>query len=208
MPSPWHWNETSHRYHNTETGRFLSANQMAPLRDAFVESQRQGITDITDKLYGREITIQEWVLQFRSELKITYLDQYMIARGGRKVMTQSDYGRVGGFLREQFQYLNALAESVAKGEISEAQLRTRSQMYINSSVKAFEAGKVASYSGLKLPAVPGQDSECLSNCKCRWQISETAKEWRCTWIRTAAESCPTCRQRAAEWAPLVISKAA
>ena len=210
MPSPWRWNGTSHRYHNSETGRFLSANQMAPLRDQFIEAQYSETSLLADRLAAGDITIQQWVLDFRKVLKTTYFDEYAIARGGRNAMTQANYGELGGLLKAQYKWLNNFASEIADGTQSLAQIKARSGLYIASATNAFERGKAASYGMPKLSQYPGDGkTECLRQCKCHLQIEETATVWQVHWklgpVRT--EHCGDCLGLAAEWAPLVIKKA-
>lgn len=146
------------------------------------------------------------VTSMRDALRDTYAAEYMAGKGGRNAMTQADWGRLGHMLREQYVYLNEFATEVADGKLSQAQIAARANLYFNSATQAFERGRVA-VRGISLPAMPGDgSSECRSNCKCRWEIEETATEWRCTWVLSAAEHCPTCNERASKWAPLIIRK--
>ena len=47
----------------------------------------------------------------------------------------------------------------------------------------------------------------IHNCKCRWEIKETATEVRATWrLNAAAENCDGCKGRASSYAPHTIQK--
>lgn len=48
---------------------------------------------------------------------------------------------------------------------------------------------------------------CLSNCRCRWEITETKTEIRATWVlNTSAEHCADCEARASMYSPYTITK--
>ena len=59
---------------------------------------------------------------------------------------------------------------------------------------------------LPLPAMPAQGTQCHTRCGCSWSVEEFADRWEATWVRGKGDSCQTCVQRAAEWAPYVITK--
>ena len=122
-------------------------------------------------------------------------------------MTQSDYGRVGGLLKRQYQYLDNFAKEIGAGKLSQGQVETRSKMYINSSTQAFERGKASTLGLPQLPAYPGDgQTRCRTNCKCNWRIIDKETHWECTWNLNPAEHCDDCLANAARWNPLVIPK--
>ena len=97
MPTktPWVWNESLQRYRSTETGRFLGPRQMLELRDVFAQAQRARTSELAARLTTGEITATAWQGEMKGIIKQTYIDQYVMAKGGRAQMTQADYGRVG-----------------------------------------------------------------------------------------------------------------
>ena len=207
MTSPWIWLPKLKRYRNTKTGRFIGAAQMATLKDIFLAAQRDKMDALAAKLGRDAMTRREMILEAREVIKGTTLDCYALAKGGRGHMTQADYGRVGAMVKVQYAALQGLEQRLKDGKLSQAQLAYQLKLYVNATKAAFERGKVASYGVPDLPAMPGDGtSECRVNCKCSWKIVETDTEWQCTWQRSAAESCPTCVQRARLWAPLRVPK--
>jgi hypothetical protein len=211
-PPIWEWNQGSKRYHNKKTGEFIGQKKMVEKRDIFTDRQKSRIADqeLTEKLANGEITIQRWILRQREIVKQTFVDQYVMGKGGRNNMTQRDWGRVGNMLKDQYGYLQNFGQKIADGELSVAQIRNRSQMYISSSAQAFEKGKSASYGNFTLPAHPADgQTVCGSNCKCQWLITEFDDRWECVWnINESAENCPDCQDNARRWNPLVILKSA
>ena len=67
----------------------------------------------------------------RQQIKETHLAQYMVAAGGRNRMTAADYGRVGAALRTQYRFLNAFAGDILRGNLSDAQIKARANMYFS-----------------------------------------------------------------------------
>lgn len=197
----------AHNWRDKRTGRFITETNMR----AFMETYQEARTEIGRNLAGRlannEITLQQWTLQMRGEIRNTFSAEYMAGRGGRNAMTQADWGRVGSMLRGQYQFLDGFARDIAAGNLSEAQIAARANLYFGSARQAFERAKAISRGMPDLPAYPCDgSSECLSNCHCRWDISETRNEWRARWVLGAAEHCATCSDRAGMWNPLVIPK--
>ena len=72
---------------------------------------------------------------------------------------------------------------------------------------SFEVGRAGAFQ-VQLPAYPGDgSSECMVNDKCYWDVRLDIPNGQvlATWVRTAAESCPTCIKRAVEWNPYTIT---
>lgn len=206
--SPWTYDQRSRRYRHTETGRFIGQRQMVDLRDQFVAAKRDTGTNLAQQLGRGDITIQQWELEMRRNVKTAFVDEYVLGKGGRNAMTQSDWGTVGRMVKDQYQFAHQFARDIADGKLSQAQIEARSRLYFESATQAYERGRVASYGAPTLPAYPGDSStRCRANCKCNWSIEETETEWRCTWQLTpSAENCPDCQENARRWSPLVLSK--
>lgn len=205
--SPWVWSQESKRYRNTADGRFIGQRKMTELRDQFIEAKRGNGANLARELANGTMTVQEFELGFRWEIKSTFVDQYVLGKGGRNAMTQADFGTVGAMIKSQYAYAHRFAQDIAAGKLSQAQIAQRAGLYIDSSTQAFERGKTASYGMPSLPDYPASGNQiCKSNCKCSWSIAETDEEWRCTWLTSSGESCDTCIENAAKWAPLIIAK--
>jgi hypothetical protein len=205
--SPWEWNPKSQRYYNTTSGQFLSNAKMLDLRDQFTAAKQGSIRALAGDVASGKISVQEWTLGFRQQVKTTYLDEYILARGGRNNMTQADWGRVGQMVKTQYQYQAQFAADVAAGKLTEPQIAARSSMYINSATQAYEKGRVAGRGMPSLPQYPGDgNTVCHANCKCNWDIEETDTEWLATWSLGAAEHCDDCVDLAGRYNPLRMQK--
>ena len=212
----WSWDGRTRRYRVTSAGSdalgqnagtFVSQKKMAGLRDVFISQQKNQVNGLAQQLADGDITLNQWVLGMRQNVKDSFIDQYMLSAGGRNNMTQSDWGRIGQMVRNQYEYLDGFASDIAGGRYTESGVAARSRMYVESSSQAFERGNTVTRGMPDLPAYPGDGStQCLSNCRCRWAIKETETDWQCTWKLAAAEHCLDCVNRADEWNPLVVPK--
>lgn len=207
-PSPWVWEQNTKRYRNTQTGQFVGNRQMVQLRDRFIDAQKDKMDNLATRLANKEIALRGWESGMRSQIRQTFIDQYVLGKGGRNRMTQADWGRVGRMARTQYEYASQFARDIADGKLSEAAIASRSKLYVESSSQAFERGQSASYGGFELPAYPGDgQTVCRSNCKCHWNITETDESWECRWALSGNEHCPDCVENGANWNPLVVLKA-
>lgn len=205
--TPWVWNESLQRYRSTETGRFLGSRQMLELRDVFAESQKARTSELAARLTTREITATQWQAEMKGIIRQTYIDQYVMAKGGRSQMTQADYGRVGRMLRDQYKFLQGFESDIKAGKLAPGQIATRANLYVESSTQAYERGRSESLGMPQLPAYPGDGStQCRSNCKCHWEIVPTESGWDCFWRLGDAQHCGGCQTNAGTWNPLQVSK--
>ena len=206
MTSPWRWLPKAKRYQNTKTGRFIGPKQMEVLRDTFVQAQYAKMEALVDRMDRQQITRREWVTASRDVIRGTLVDLYALGKGGRGAMTQADYGRVGAMAKYHYQKLQGFEADVRDGKLTLSRAKYRAKQYITAVKQAFERGRVASYGIPGLPAMPGEGSECLYNCKCKWRIVETDTEWLCYWELSTVEHCPTCARRGQMWNPYRIPK--
>lgn len=207
--SAWEWVASARQYRLVSSGRFLSPASVAALRDLFVSGYAQRFDALAARLGRGEITVAEWELAMRSQVRSAFVAQYALGRGGFAQLQTVDRMRLGVLVGEQFVHLHRFAADVAGGQLSEAQIAARSQLYASSSARAESEGHQRAYRGLELPAHPGDGSTaCRSNCACRWTVSDRGDSWAATWHLgpVDGEHCPDCAERASRWSPLVIAK--
>jgi hypothetical protein len=207
----WGWLKSAFAFVNKIVGKVLS-----PRAEESVMTHGLDVSDAlaktaTDSLLNNQISASQWESQMRLTLKNNYIQQYLLGIGGKGNMTQADYGSIGGMLAEQYKYLRNFAQQIANGQLSEAEIQRRVEMYINSAREAWNRAR-ARIHGIpdgSLPDYPGSGhTECLTNCKCAWEIEESDTEWRAFWrlgyVRT--EHCTDCVHRSQEWSPYIIPK--
>ena len=163
-PSPYIWLPDLQRYRDTATGRWASSAEVRGWGQTRMDDAADHARGMAGALTERDITLGQWERNMREQIKEQYVQQYLLGRGGRDLMTAEDWGSIGGALAEQYSWLNKFSAQIATGELSEKQIAARSEMYLRSAREAFERAR-----GRAQPDVTG----------IRWNI-------------TAAESCVDC----------------
>lgn len=212
----WSWDSASRRYRvtaegaatlNQTAGTFIGQKKMLDFREQIIVSSKERVNGLSAQLGKGDINLNQWTLAMRQEIKDNFINQYMLAHGGRNTMSQADWGRVGQMVRNQYQYLDRFATDIAGGRYNESAVASRARMYAEASSQAFERSKVAARGMPDMPQYPGAgNTPCLSNCKCYWDIKENDKEWLCYWTLTPTENCAGCITNATTWNPLVVPK--
>lgn len=207
----YYWDKTAQRYRD-DSGKFVSAEQVRQWVRLSIESNRDFAGTIAEQVSTGGVNTTEARALIREELKREYIRQATAGRGGRSEMTQSDWGRVGAMLKNQYQYLDGFMSDIDNMNLTEGQIRARLNMYFESSSQAYETFNAIAH-GIDptlLPHYPGDGSTiCMTNCKCYWDLkprytSGVLIGYDCFWTRTIEESCPDCIARASEYNPLEI----
>ena len=200
--SPYIWLPDLQRYRDTATGRWASSAEVRGWGQTRMDDAADHARGMAGALAERDITLGQWERNMREQIKEQYVQQYLLGRGGRDLMTAEDWGSIGGSLAEQYSWLNKFSAQIATGELSEKQIAARSEMYLHSAREMFEKARSRAQGAPELPAYPGDGSTiCLTNCRCFWELEKRPDRWLAYWRITAAESCATCIERAGEWAP-------
>ena len=202
----WEFNDTTKRYRNTAASVSITGNRLIELRDGLVDKQLPATRRLVNQLRDGEISVQEYTLAMRRNIKKVYLGEWMLAKGGVNAMTAADVSSVAQHVQRQYGFLQTFADQIKNGELSVGQIRSRSEMYLHSSTQAFERGQASSF-GIELPEYPGDGNQiCLSRCKCRWNIVRGDDgAIQAYWLMNiTAEHCESCRQNTAKWNPYII----
>lgn len=206
--SAWTYRTSSRRFYNTATEELLTRNQLIAIRDAFTVQVRAEARNITATMLDGDTTVQRWLLDMQDMVRNTHTNQFMLGRGGVGMVNQADLATVEEVINGQYTYLQNFADDVVAGNVSDGRMLARAQMYADAGTQSYERGLGLAYGLPTLPAYPGDgQTQCLSNCKCRWSITEDGEAWYCYWTLGSAEHCPDCIDNAATWNPLIIPKA-
>ncbi len=214
LPEVWAWDDEDKVYRNDETGEVMEEETMIALRDQIVdwqvdffskwpveedeEPEEDDDSNILALLFLGLITLAVWEARMRSAIQDAWVTQYMFGRGGEGNMTDADWLEIEERLLVQYSFLSGFSLAIFTGELSEALIAARAELYFSSAVAGFEIGRMkAHHNNLFLTRFPGDcTSECCARDKCYWNYVDTRDEIRVKWIRTAAESCDTCIFRA------------
>ena len=202
----WIWNQLTKRYRNAKTKKTVTANTILQLRDDFVDEMRD-FSKLTDDLVNSRLTVQEWVFEMRKRVRNVNSAEYMLARGGRNAMFQTDLDALSEIIKEQYGFLQQFGEEVRAGNLSASQITARSELYMEASTHAHEQAKAASFD-ITLPQYPADGNQiCKARCRCRWEINEKKDTIEAFWLlNVAAKHCDTCLSNAAKWAPYTIQR--
>lgn len=138
---PYKWNPGAKRY-QWFNGRtyFVSRATVLEWVDKSLKASGSAVDLLSNLVANGNISPNDWMPLMRQYIKDEYIRQYITAIGGRSNMTQSDWGRIGSMLKEQYKYLSGFQAQIAGGNLTEGQIRARARMYINSAREAFEKG--------------------------------------------------------------------
>jgi hypothetical protein len=221
----WVWLAAHNQYRDLETGRWLSFAQARQWSTEAAEVSGDAIAGLAELLNTDRLSVHDWTLLMRDEIKDTYVQEYLLGRGGVDQMTRQDWGSIGGMLQEQYRYLDRFARQIADGEVSPGRIVQRARMYANSAREAYYRAHERALGMPPLPDRPGSgNTVCKTNCKCDWDIEAIRENgrvvrWECYWRLRPAEHCTSdevdaqgrplgCIQRAALWNPLVLTPTA
>jgi hypothetical protein len=206
----WEWDEDLLTWIDPETGEPISQEQLAELRDEFGDNAQDHYTDpekpssLVALLLAGAITLAVFEERMRQAILISLTVQYMLAAGGPDRLTDLDIANIQAEALRQWQFLNNFVRDIATGNMSEAEIAWRAGLYLQGVGTIYDQARASAFDPrLRLPAHPKDgSSECLMHDKCFWQIEPLEGFIVAYWIRTWAESCPTCIRR--EECPPVI----
>jgi len=193
-------------YLNRVTGRMVSHATVARRISRFGNDYLGANLDaLTERLLSGSLSLPEWQERAAREIKDAARISMLIGRGGRGMVSRADWGRMGARLREEYKYLNRFAQEIAAGQLTDAQIRARMQLYAGS-VRMFyydgvQAAKVdagflverrvlhpaehcedcVGYAAEGWQPIghfppPGLGSRCLHNCQCTKEYSKDLKK--------------------------------
>lgn len=109
------WNEKAGQYINKKTGKFVSRTVIRTELDQVIDASGKEMARLSTQLKVRSISLAEWQTAMMQQIKTTHLAGAAMQRGGWVQMTQSDYGRVGRIVRDQYAFLRDFAARIADG---------------------------------------------------------------------------------------------
>lgn len=179
--------------------------------DGYLDAFNDAVDNLSEGMRSGSISLGSWQTQMRQEIKDLHINALVTSYGGdRSAISFAEWGRVGGHLRVQYQYLQRYAEGVqssAMGAImdtgkfwSEKYISYRSRLYGGASRATFYRGLAMGM----LPQVPGDgNTQCLTNCKCELVFEEGDQPGLMFvyWELRPAEHCDDCVQLSHDWSP-------
>ncbi len=133
----YRWNQTAGRYVDGR-GRFVSREAVTNAMYDAADNAGKRMATASKKLRDGKLTIQQWQLQMRAEIKTVHLFSGAGAKGGWAQLSQADFGRIGQRIREQYRFLDRMATQIANGtqKLNGTFIR-RSELYGNAGRQTF-----------------------------------------------------------------------
>lgn len=129
MPGPFRWDRAVARYRDTR-GRYVPAAQVRGWLDTALETAGGRIEALTASLRAGTLDLVSWEVAMRREVKNVALYSAAAAKGGWAQMSDADYGRVGQYVRSQYEYLRGFAQDVQAGrQARDGRLLSRAGLY-------------------------------------------------------------------------------
>jgi len=163
----------------------------------------QDIDHLMDGLAGGQLSPLEWAQRMEDTITEAHVAAYLLANPNPVPpdLRDSDLGR---FIATQLDYLDGFYQDVEAGDPGDPSWAPRARMYARAVTTSYSMGAT---NGWPLPVHPGQDTDCLSNCKCEWDlvvIDASRGDADAYWERHANDSCDSCREYGARYYPLRI----
>lgn len=213
----YQYDPVTHRYLDTKTGLYLTADQMRAIRDALADAaalelrahaERVAVavavaTDPLDDV-AKAALLLVFLRDFGATVKRLEAAQFILGRGGLNALTTADLAIIDAVLVEQRIYIERFGQALINGELSAAQAGARAELY--AGVGSFERGKAASY-GVTLPEYPGDRCLGFDRCRCHWELDDSGDVVDCTW-HTVGDNfvCTVCVKNGVDYNPLTLAK--
>ncbi len=172
---PYVWNVAQARYRDTATGRFVSRAVVLALTEQSMATSSDAMQLLGAQVASSQLSANDFGDLFRKEIQGEFIRQYLAGRGGVGVMTQSDWGRLGRMLRDQYEYARGFQSELSG--LSEAQILQRAHLYSQAAGAAYHTGQKVSMLAAGMTKV--------------------------LWVLGDAEHCDDCEQLASQgWMPI------
>ena len=102
-----------------------------------IQDAQRELEALTRQRYAGRIDLDEWENAAAGVIKDAHLSAATYAREGVGGMGQTEFGRVGGALADEYRFLHGFAQDVQDGKLSEAQALARIDQYANASKQAY-----------------------------------------------------------------------
>lgn len=197
-PTTFTWNKKSQRYHYAngyKKGQFVRESQIANLTQRAINDYFEVTKVVNNNLFSREISVAQWEQQTAEILRGLAIYQYSLGVGGIKQMDWKDYALINGQLNLQYMYLRRFSQEIMRGELSQAQIDARVQLYYNKTNHFREQGRLEGhkrngflwerrvssafhscddcirYNSMGWAQIgtlpnPGESCQCKANCRC------------------------------------------
>jgi hypothetical protein len=110
--SKYVWDAVKGQYINPETGRVISSNTIIKEVNKVIRVSNKNMMDLSQQLADGSLSLGKWQLAMLEQVKLLHIASAAAGNGGWAQMSQSDWGFIGGRLRQQYKYLANFAKQI------------------------------------------------------------------------------------------------
>lgn len=141
------YDSRSHRYRSVQSGRYVSWQEVRNMLDRSLREAEGNMVRLSEQLRNRQISLAQWQLGIRDQIKTIHITSYALERGGWQNMTPADYARIGRLLHNpsaktpdewgQYQYLRRFAKDIESGKALDGHFLQRVKLYAQSGRQTY-----------------------------------------------------------------------
>jgi len=177
MPATY---DTRSKRFRSPGGRLIPERAISTEVDKAVARSSKRLRLLGRQLAAGKLSLPEWQLAARAEIKLLHTTTAAIGRGGWRNMTLSDWGRTGAEIRSQYAYHNRFARDIEAGRVSPAQVEYRNSLYAKPARNGYHNNRLRE-------AVAGGQAESRRVLHATESCEECAAWARRGWIPTAEQ---------------------
>jgi len=118
-------------------GRKVSRREVRAEINKLLETVEKSAARYGKSYLSSEISLAEFRLGMQDLLKSGHIVAASVGKGGRALMTQADWGKVGAKIKWQYGYLDKFAKKLERGILSESAAASRAKSYASSVFVSF-----------------------------------------------------------------------
>lgn len=135
--SSFTWDPRSGQYKDAR-GRFVARRAVRSELDRVLDRELKNARELARGLQRGDISLEAWRLSMRDTIKSVHLVSAAAAKGGWAQLGADDYGRLGGIVKKEYQFLERFAQGMANGTIPlDGRLPQRAMMYVEAGRKTY-----------------------------------------------------------------------
>lgn len=172
----YRWDPETGEYYDVDTGKVVAVAVVLAWARESIESTLLAFDKLAQLVANGIISPQMWHQLMREEIKREYIRQYLAGIGGLGQMGPEDWVRIADMIADQYAYLPTFQQQIEAGKLTEAQIRVRSNMYLESAKEAYEKAKAIVVSRLGFDeerwvlGLAEHCEDCVSFANEGWQV--------------------------------------
>jgi len=135
---PARWDAEKARYRDAD-GNEISREEVLDLTRRSLAATADVVGELADRRADGRLSPEDFGDLLWQETKDEYIRQYLVGIGGLLLMTQVDWGSIGGMLKRERGYLdNFVSQMSVRDDLAAGTIKNRARMYVNGAGEAYE----------------------------------------------------------------------